>query len=91
MQQATIIVGFPGIGKSTLARKVAAGEYHQFKIKQILDEPNYAKGKEVAFVAGLRELVKEPDTVFLLPAHRFVSSKLFPNTAFRFKLSFFIN
>jgi len=78
MQQATIIVGFPGIGKSTLKQNATAGKYQPWNIEQILDEPNYAKGNEAAFLAGLRELAKEPDTVLLLPAHRFVGSFLTP-------------
>jgi len=72
-QQAKIIVGFPGIGKSTLTQKAAAGKYTRWNVKQILDEPNYMKGNEEAFLAGLVDLAKEPDTVLLLPAHRFVS------------------
>ena len=73
MQQAKIIVGFPGIGKSTLAQKAAAGKYTSWNVKQIFDEPNYAKGNEKAFLDGLLELAKQPETVLLLPAHRFVS------------------
>ena len=72
-QQAKIIVGFPGIGKSTLTQKAADGKYTMWNVKQILDEPNYAKGKEDTFLEALLELAKDPQSVLLLPAHQFVS------------------
>jgi len=69
-QKAKIIVGFPGIGKSTLTRH--AGKYSWLKVHRILDEPNYAKGKETEFLQSLLELAKESGSVLLLPAHPMV-------------------
>ncbi|KAH8587686.1 hypothetical protein B0O99DRAFT_694241 [Bisporella sp. PMI_857] len=77
-QQAKIIVGFPGIGKSTIVKDIATNpeKYKWLGIAQILDEPNYAKGREVEFLTALLNLVQEPGHVLLLPAHSWIGEFL---------------
>jgi hypothetical protein len=66
-QQATIIVGFPGVGKSTIMKQA-----DRYTPMELFDEPNYAKGKEDKFLSELLKLSTQK-VVLLLPAHRFVS------------------
>ena len=70
-QQATIIVGFPGVGKSTIMKQA-----DRYTPMEVFDEPNYAKGKEEKFFSELLNLSTQ-QVVLLLPAHRLVSD---PNT-----------